>query len=208
MSGMEKKRKSLPKLKECLRTDCKNDLHCFRQEERRRPKQMLIGQGCYACGAEHVDWNEVYKRDINLAQTTFDYMKKEWIRYEFWNKPIDIKAMNSAKRIGRDNMPSAIEQRLKTSVGANKPYYDGGQTKFEGNIIYYAQHATASCCRQCIEYWHGIPAGKELKKDEIKYLRDLMLLYIDERLPGLNKKEQVVPKIRGKRDPNQAELKF
>ncbi len=34
---------------------------------------------------------------------------------------------------------------------------DGRQTPREGNTIFYAQHATASCCRTCIEYWHGIP---------------------------------------------------
>ena len=206
---MPKERQPLPVVKECLKTDCKNDLHCFRQEQKRRPKQMLIGQGCYACGAELVNWEVVYKRDINLAQSTFDYMRKEWIRNDFWKKPIDRKALNAAMRIGRKDLPKAIENRLVKSVGGEKPYKDGGQTKFEGNIIFYAQHATASCCRQCIEYWHGIPHGRELTKNEIKYLRDLMILYIDERLPELNNDKRKVSSIRIRKvDINQQVLNF
>jgi hypothetical protein len=206
---MAKQRKPLPEVRECLKTDCKNDLHCFRQEQKRRPKQKLIGQGCYSCGAELVDWDAVYKRDVDLSKKTFEFMKKEWIRYEFWNKPFDLKALNAAKRIGRKEMPTAIEHRLMTSVGAAKPYKDGGQTKLAGNVLFYAQHATASCCRQCIEYWHGIPAGRELKKAEIAYLRDLMLLYIDERLPNLNKDKQKVSPVRTRKiDKNQHTLQF
>jgi len=185
---MAKERRPLPKIeknRECLKTDCKKDLHCFRQEQRRRPQQILTGQPCYKCGADLVDWEVMYQRNIENARETFGFMKKEWIRNKYWTLTIDEKAMNSAKRIGRKGMPAAIEKRLRTSVGGAHPFRDGGQTPMEGNILYYAQHATACCCRKCIEYWHGIQAGKELSKSEINYMVQLMLLFIDERLPGL-----------------------
>jgi len=183
---MVKEKKPLPELRECLKTDCKNDLHCFRQKERRKPGQILKGQGCYACGVEQVDWQLVYRRDISKAEETFDYMKKEWIRNKYWSREIDAEAMQHAKKIGKNGMATAITKRIKQSVTNGRPFNDGGQTAEDGDILCYAQHATASCCRKCIEYWHGIPAGKDLTADEADYLKKLMLLYIDARLPNLN----------------------
>ncbi|HTH55707.1 MAG TPA: DUF4186 family protein [Cyclobacteriaceae bacterium] len=193
---MAKDPKPLPKVKECLRTDCKNDLHCFRQTGNRRPHQILQGQGCHECGAELVDWSVPYARDIKNAKGTFDFMKKEWIRDKYWNKSIVGKTLDSARRIGKKGMAQAVQKRLKTSVGPAEPYKDGGQTPFEGNILFYAQHATACCCRKCIEYWHNIPAKKELTENEIGYMRELMLLYINEKLPDLNEEAMNIPRIK------------
>jgi hypothetical protein len=59
----------------------------------------------------------------------------------------------------------------------------------------YAQHATASCCRKCIEEWHGIHQGRELTEDEITYLATLAILYVDERLPFLTQAGEKVPRM-------------
>jgi predicted Fe-S protein YdhL (DUF1289 family) len=32
--------------------------------------------------------------------------------------------------------------------------------------VFVAQHATATCCRGCLEKWHAIPAGRELTDAE------------------------------------------
>ncbi len=71
----------------------------------------------------------------------------------------------------------------------NKPHkdndWDGRQTPFTGNLIYYAQHATATCCRKCAEEWHGINRDRPLTKEEINYMVDLIMLYIKKRVPDL-----------------------
>ena len=54
-----------------------------------------------------------------------------------------------------------------------------------GNSLYDAQHATASCCRTCMGYWHGIPKDRDLTDAEIDYLGALVTRYLDERLPEL-----------------------
>ena len=46
------------------------------------------------------------------------------------------------------------------------PENDGKQTPFRGNPIFVAQHATATCCRKCLEKWHGITRGHILTADE------------------------------------------
>ena len=46
------------------------------------------------------------------------------------------------------------------------PARDGKQTPFRGHPVFVAQHATATCCRGCLEQWHRIPRGRELTVDE------------------------------------------
>ena len=65
-------------------------------------------------------------------------------------------------------------------------FRDGIQTPVDKqNIIYYAQHATATCCRKCIKYWHGIPYDRALEPAEALYLQELIIKYIENRLPDL-----------------------
>jgi hypothetical protein len=47
---------------------------------------------------------------------------------------------------------------------------DGKQTPFRGHPVFVAQHATATCCRGCLEKWHRIPAGKALEEEESGYI--------------------------------------
>ncbi len=36
--------------------------------------------------------------------------------------------------------------------------------------IFVAQHATATCCRGCLETWHAIPKGRALTAEEKAYI--------------------------------------
>jgi len=152
---------------------------------------------CRACGAELINWGRVHKRDPADATYTFAALKYELIRHHFWHVEIDYKAVNHARRKGKMGLQAAAEKRIRKSVGPAEPPFDGRQTPREGsgNIIYYAQHATASCCRKCIEEWHGIPSGQELTEDEISYLTALAMLYVDERLPTLPLCGEKVPRM-------------
>jgi hypothetical protein len=88
-----------------------------------------------------------------------------------------------AQKKGKSRIRVAAEKRIRSSVGPAQPFHDGYQTPKSGNALYYAQHATASCCRKCIEEWHGIPRGQQLTEEQIMYLVDLIMLYLQERLP-------------------------
>jgi hypothetical protein len=59
-----------------------------------------------------------------------------------------------------------INRRLMPAVIAN----DGKQTPFRGHPVFVAQHATACCCRGCLEKWHRIPQGRELMAKEKSYV--------------------------------------
>jgi len=51
-----------------------------------------------------------------------------------------------------------------------RPENDGKQTPMRGHPIFIAQHATATCCRRCLEKWHGIGRGRQLTEDEVAYI--------------------------------------
>jgi hypothetical protein len=51
-----------------------------------------------------------------------------------------------------------------------EPRNDGKQTPWRGHPVFTAQHATATCCRGCLEKWHGIERGRELTGEEVAYV--------------------------------------
>jgi hypothetical protein len=50
------------------------------------------------------------------------------------------------------------------------PLNDGKQTPFRGHPVFITQHATATCCRTCLEKWHGIPQGRALSGEEEEHV--------------------------------------
>lgn len=57
-------------------------------------------------------------------------------------------------------------------------YNDGRQTPMKGHPVFIAQHATATCCRSCLYKWHHIEKNKELTKEEIDYIVNLIMEWI------------------------------
>lgn len=55
---------------------------------------------------------------------------------------------------------------------------DGKQTPMKGHPVFIAQHATATCCRGCLEKWYHIPKGRMLSEKEINYIVNLIMLWI------------------------------
>ena len=55
---------------------------------------------------------------------------------------------------------------------------DGKQTPTKGHPVFIAQHATACCCRGCLEKWHKIPKEKELNEKEKNFIKALLMTWI------------------------------
>ncbi len=58
------------------------------------------------------------------------------------------------------------------------PPKDGKQTPMKGHPVFLAQHATGTCCRSCLEKWHGIPRGRPLTEEETAYIVTHLLFWI------------------------------
>ncbi len=182
----KKEKKSLKDRMSCDLHDCGQGLHCFiltkkmSREIEPKPKGM-----CQICGAENVeDWEFVRQRDPNRIEETIVALKNEGIRHEYWCViELSEKVIIHARKKGRIKMLEAIEKRIMQSVGKAKNWLEGYQTSWEGKTATeYAQHATATCCRPCIEHWHGIEQGRDLIKDEVEYLSSLVWRYIEEKI--------------------------
>ena len=67
-----------------------------------------------------------------------------------------------------------IETRLAPASPAN----DGKQTPWHNHPVFVAQHATATCCRGCLQKWHQIPKGRELTPEEQKYIVEVIQVWL------------------------------
>lgn len=71
-----------------------------------------------------------------------------------------------------------INDRLKGYPLLN----DGRQTPMRGHPVFIAQHATGTCCRECLNKWHGINKDRILKDNEINYMVELIMTWIENQL--------------------------
>ena len=63
---------------------------------------------------------------------------------------------------------------LRERLAPADPPNDGRQTPLRGHPVFVAQHATASCCRGCLEKWHRIPRGQPLTEPQMEYLLEVI----------------------------------
>ena len=75
----------------------------------------------------------------------------------------------------RSHAMDFVEKRLAPADIPN----DGKQTPMRGHPVFIAQHATATCCRGCLEKWHGIPKGRELTEQQKMYVVDVLMHWIE-----------------------------
>lgn len=80
---------------------------------------------------------------------------------------------------GIDKIKSDAYDIINTRIKPKNPKNDGKQTPMKQvHPVFIAQHATACCCRGCIEKWHKIPQNKELNNSEVDYLVNILMEWI------------------------------
>lgn len=77
---------------------------------------------------------------------------------------------------GLDTIRSHACDFIRKRLAPAEPANDGKQTPMRGHPVFAAQHATATCCRSCLEKWHRIPKGRELTEAEQAYLVDEVIM--------------------------------
>lgn len=92
---------------------------------------------------------------------------------------LSVKDRTYARAKGRDTIGRHAHEMLAKRVGPAHPLKDGKQTPYRGHPVFTAQHATATCCRGCIERWHRIPRGRALTDAEVDALARLVMAWIE-----------------------------
>lgn len=69
---------------------------------------------------------------------------------------------------------------IKKNLAVYDETKDGKQTPMKNHPVFIAEHATATCCRGCLEKWHHIPKTRDLKQSEINFVVELIMTWIQE----------------------------
>ena len=89
-------------------------------------------------------------------------------------------------RYCQDKGPETVSQHAADFIAKRlapaEPEQDGKQTPMRGHPVFIAQHATATCCRECIRKWHKLQPGRELSAIQQEYLVDVIMTWIEKEL--------------------------
>ena len=84
-----------------------------------------------------------------------------------------------AEAKGRGTIENHARDFIQQRLAPASPRNDGRQTPMRGHPVFLAQHATATCCRGCLQKWHGIERGRELSEAEQAQVVALLMAWID-----------------------------
>jgi ribonuclease HIII len=119
---------------------------------------------------------------IDRTSQTLVSLKKSEFRSKL---KLSIKDRQYIQDKGIDTIMRHAIDFIKTRIAPQNPKNDGKQTPMRGHPVFIAQHATATCCRSCIQKWHGIKKDKELSDQEIQFLVELIMGWILEQFGSI-----------------------
>lgn len=105
----------------------------------------------------------------------FERLNKSKFRSKF---KLDNKDKDYIDAKGIDLIRSHAYDFVNKRLAPEDILNDGKQTPMRGHPVFKAQHATATCCRECLYKWHRISTGKELSSEEIEYVVDVIMEWI------------------------------
>lgn len=112
---------------------------------------------------------------MDLIDRRLDRLARSRFRASFTLSEND---RNYLRQKGWQTVARHAEELIRTRLSQAVPRNDGRQTPWQGHPVFIAQHATATCCRKCVQRWHGIPRGRDLSQDEIALLIAIVLRWL------------------------------
>lgn len=124
-----------------------------------------------------IDYAET--RALTAAGGLFERLLRSKFRSRFALKEKDrAYIQEKGMDVIREHAAAFISARLAPAV----PEHDGKQTPMRGHPVFIAQHATATCCRGCLEKWHGIPKNRALTEMEQQYIVSVIIAWIERQM--------------------------
>ena len=105
----------------------------------------------------------------------FNALAKSTFRSRFKLKEKDKEYLDQK---GFDTIRSHAKDFISKRLAPAEIPNDGKQTPMRGHPVFIAQHATATCCRECIRKWHKMQPGRELSQVQQDYLVDVIMTWI------------------------------
>lgn len=106
-------------------------------------------------------------------------LKNSKFRNSFYLKQqeLDYISENGIEKI-KSHAYDFVNSRLKDT----STFKDGKQTPMKGHPVFIAQHATATCCRECLQKWHHIEKTHLLYESEINYIVSVIMAWIKDEI--------------------------
>ena len=105
-----------------------------------------------------------------------DRLSKSKFRSSFHLKDKDILYIEDK---GIDKIRNHAYDFVTKRLADTSNVTDGKQTPMKGHPVFIAQHATGTCCKRCLEKWHYISKNKNMTDDDIKYVVDIIMSWIE-----------------------------
>lgn len=82
------------------------------------------------------------------------------------------------ERVGIETIERHAADFVRGKLSEAEPKNDGRQTPMRGHPVIKAMHATATCCRGCMEKWWKVRRGKELTEAQQTKAVNLIIEWI------------------------------
>ena len=88
------------------------------------------------------------------------------------------------ERVGIDTIERHAADFVRGKLSEAEPKNDGRQTPMRGHPVFKAMHATAMCCRGCMEKWWRVKKGVQLTALQQQKGVNLIIAWIKMQMKG------------------------
>jgi hypothetical protein len=126
-----------------------------------------------------------YNQGMRDIYDLFERLSKSRFRSRF---QLGSKEMAYLREKGLERILEHGSDFVQNRLADANPVKDGRQTPMRGHPVFIAQHATGTCCRNCLEKWHGIAAGKVLTERQVDYILSVLRRWLENQLQRIDRR--------------------
>lgn len=113
---------------------------------------------------------------MQTIQEALEKLERSKFRSSFHLTKKEIVYLNEK---GMDVMRRHACDFVRQKLAPADPDNDGKQTPMHGHPVFKAMHATACCCRGCLNKWYRVPLHRELSDEEQQKIVNLLMAWIE-----------------------------
>lgn len=116
---------------------------------------------------------------VYLFQKRLTALSRSEFRSRFHLKQNELQYIQNK---GLETVVRHAQDFVRTRLAPAKIPNDGKQTPMRGHPVFIAQHATGTCCRNCLRKWYGITPNTALSREQQDYIVTMIMVWIQKQL--------------------------